>query len=676
MSFGAPLSLSFDGRGLLTNTSAEDTWLRKLSQQQQRGKNACGQVPSTSCSLLETLRPKGGNSRKSNSTQRSLGTEEGNGTELPPAIAREAHKYFDQVVIAVKAGDGGTGSLLKLPPPSTGQKAAGKKARALQKAKQKAGRGGLKREADGEVVLPMGGHGADVILYADEFSDTLLHLHKRKSYVAKRGGNVNAADGLTRRVADGVSGDPLRIPVPVGTVVKRKRGGKFLADLSKPGDEIVVARGGRGGISIMEISEKSNSLRPRDAPDGATVATSDKALTIGLPGEDIGLELTLRVVADVGLVGFPNAGKSSLLAAVTAAKPDIAAYPFTTLMPNLGRMEGDPMADDRTNSTSATLADLPGLIEGAHLGKGLGRMFLRHLRRTRVLLHLVDASAPDPVQDYWILREELRMYNEEYTRRPHIVVLNKLDLPEAASRFEEIKAGVLEKQNQKQSGLYEESVSENGGGTDKGQTGEGNKNERTRLVSKEETLKEYGVHREKNGRGRQERVRGWEGNAVLEHDAILSDKDNEMEEEFGRKKRGESTSESGQSMQGSDSRLGTENRFEEEEDIWQGADRSERERGSREVEAATGISQMDEFAAESQRQEGEGEGEREVEATSPGKRSEPPVAILGISAKEGRGIEDLLKAIRKELAQEQMGNNSGTFSGQKGRRLTTPQWQI
>lgn len=163
--------------------------------------------------------------------------------------------------------------------------------------------------------------------------------------------------------------------------------------------------------------------------------TSDKVLTHGQPGEEISLELILRVVADVGLVGLPNAGKSTLLSAITLARPDIADYPFTTLMPNLGRLGGDPALGALQFSSEATLADLPGLIEGAHLGKGLGRNFLRHLRRTRVIVHVVDAAADDPVNDYKIVREELRMYNPQYLERPYVVVLNKIDLPKANDRL-------------------------------------------------------------------------------------------------------------------------------------------------------------------------------------------------------------------------------------------------
>ncbi|KAK8443940.1 hypothetical protein SEVIR_9G052400v4 [Setaria viridis] len=162
---------------------------------------------------------------------------------------------------------------------------------------------------------------------------------------------------------------------------------------------------------------------------------SDKVLTHGQPGEEVSLELILRVVADVGLVGLPNAGKSTLLSAITLARPDIADYPFTTLMPNLGGLGGDPALGALQFSSEATLADLPGLIEGAHLGKGLGRNFLRHLRRTRVIVHVVDAGADDPVNDYKIVREELRMYNPQYLERPYVVVLNKIDLPKAHDRL-------------------------------------------------------------------------------------------------------------------------------------------------------------------------------------------------------------------------------------------------
>ncbi|GJM96936.1 hypothetical protein PR202_ga13816 [Eleusine coracana subsp. coracana] len=304
----------------------------------------------------------------------------------PQSLAKEAHKYFDHAVVTVRAGDGGHGAVLAMPPaPSADDtKRRGRFDRDKKKSKKPAS---YKRNYDGSVALPTGGHGGDVVVYADEAEETLLRFHEKARNCAKRGGNVGAAGGtLSSRMHNGFAGETLRIPVPVGTVVKRKKG-TVLADLAHPGDEVLVARGGQGG-------------------------------------------------------GLPNAGKSTLLSAITLARPDIADYPFTTLMPNLGWLGGDPALGALQFSSEATLADLPCLIEGAHLGKGLGRNFLRHLRRTRVLVHIVDASADDPVSDYKIVREvisscsipmcylvELRMYNPQYLERPYVVVLDKIDLP-------------------------------------------------------------------------------------------------------------------------------------------------------------------------------------------------------------------------------------------------------
>ncbi|MED6146359.1 hypothetical protein PIB30_033768 [Stylosanthes scabra] len=287
----------------------------------------------------------------------------------------------------------------------------------------------------------MGGHGGDVVIYADEGKDTLLDFHNKGKYIAKRGGNVNAMGVLSSLLRNGIAAPTLRIPVPVGTVVKNKRG-KTLADLAQPGDEVLVARGGQGGISLLEVPQHQKK-RMMALTTNVMRDESDKVLVHGQPGEEIKLELILRVVADVGLVGLPNAGKSTLLAAITLAKPDIADYPFTTLMPNLGRLGGDPTLGAGMYSSEATLADLPGLIEGAHLGKGLGRNFLRHLRRTRVLVHVVDAAAENPVNDYRTVREELRMYNPEYLERPYIVVLNKIDLPEAKDRLASLTQEIM-----------------------------------------------------------------------------------------------------------------------------------------------------------------------------------------------------------------------------------------
>ncbi|XP_073006339.1 probable GTP-binding protein OBGC2 [Typha latifolia] len=342
-------------------------------------------------------------------------------------LAKEAHKFFDHAVITVRAGDGGHGAVLGMPSLGTNSKSRGKND------KDKRKKISYKRDSHGSLILPMGGHGGDVVIYADEGEESLLDFHKKRRYNAKRGGNVDAMGALTSQLHDGFAAPTLRIAVPVGTVVKRKKG-NVLADLARPGDAILVARGGQGGISLLEMPEHR---RKKMMALSANVMRdeSDKVLVLGQPGEEVSLELILRVVADVGLVGLPNAGKSTLLSAITLAKPDIADYPFTTLMPNLGRLDGDPTLGPLKYSSEATLADLPGLIEGAHLGKGLGRNFLRHLRRTRLLVHVVDAAAENPVKDYKTVKEELRMYNPNYLERPYVVVLNKIDLPEAQDRL-------------------------------------------------------------------------------------------------------------------------------------------------------------------------------------------------------------------------------------------------
>ncbi|CAI9116831.1 OLC1v1018095C1 [Oldenlandia corymbosa var. corymbosa] len=343
-------------------------------------------------------------------------------------LVKEPHKYFDQVVITVRAGDGGHGAVLSMPNQKPASNSRGKFDK--DKARRKSS---YKRDFDGSLILPTGGHGGDVVIYADESKDTLLEFHKNNRFKAKRGGNVDAMGLLTSLIHDGLAAPTLRIPVPLGTVVKNKKG-KFLADLANPGEEVLVARGGQGGISLLDVPEHRRK-RTMSLTTNVMRDESDKVLVLGQPGEEISLQLILRVVADVGLVGLPNAGKSTLLASITLAKPDIADYPFTTLMPNLGRLDGDPNLGAGRYSSEATLADLPGLIEGAHLGKGLGRNFLRHLRRTRLLVHVIDAASDDPVADYRTIKEELRMYNPEYLERPYIVVLNKIDIPEAMDRL-------------------------------------------------------------------------------------------------------------------------------------------------------------------------------------------------------------------------------------------------
>ncbi|XP_062214304.1 probable GTP-binding protein OBGC2 isoform X2 [Phragmites australis] len=324
----------------------------------------------------------------------------------PQSLKKEAHKYFDHAVVTVRAGDGGHGAVLAMPPAPSAD--AAKPRGRFNKDKKKSKKVSYKRNYDGSVALPMGGHGGDIVVYADEAEETLLRFHEKARYCAKRGGNVGAAGGtLSSRMHSGFVGETLRIPVPVGTVVKRKKG-TVLADLAHPGDEVLVARGGQGGISLIDVPE----YRRRKA-----------------------MALSPNIMRDASDKGLPNAGKSTLLSVITLARPDIADYPFTTLMPNLGRLGGDPALGALQFSSEATLADLPGLIEGAHLGKGLGRNFLRHLRRTRVIVHVIDAAADDPVNDYKIVREELRMYNPQYLERPYVVVLNKIDLPKAHDRL-------------------------------------------------------------------------------------------------------------------------------------------------------------------------------------------------------------------------------------------------
>jgi GTP-binding protein len=250
-----------------------------------------------------------------------------------------------------------------------------------------------------------GGRGGSVYLRANPSVSTLLEFSNRRHFKAERGGNGAGAK------KHGKAGRDVVIPVPLGTVVQS--GDELLADLSQAGDDVMVARGGRGGLGNVHFATSTNR-----AP---TVAQK------GEPGEDRWLTLELKSIADVGLVGYPNVGKSSLLAALTAAKPKIGDYPFTTLEPNLGVAEqGDFLF---------VLADIPGLIEGAHRGVGLGHQFLRHVERARVLLHVVDATVSDPAATYEAVREELELYNPALAAKPELVALNKIDRPDVRERL-------------------------------------------------------------------------------------------------------------------------------------------------------------------------------------------------------------------------------------------------
>lgn len=294
--------------------------------------------------------------------------------------------FVDQAVITVEAGDGGDGAVA------------------------------FRRESGVPKGGPAGGdggHGGDVILYADPNLDTLLDFRYRDAYRAERGGH---GGGGRRR---GKDGEDCRLPVPPGTVVRDAESGDRLGELLEEGDELVVARGGRGGRGNAAFATPT-----RQAP---------RRRETGEAGETRRIELELKLIADVGLVGEPNAGKSTLLSAVSAAHPKVAAYPFTTLEPNLGVVEPHP-------GRSFVMADIPGLIEGAHEGKGLGTQFLRHIERTRTLALLVPFDAVDPQATYDLLRRELLDHDPALARLPHCVVLSKADLVPEEERDIELEA--------------------------------------------------------------------------------------------------------------------------------------------------------------------------------------------------------------------------------------------
>lgn len=286
--------------------------------------------------------------------------------------------FLDEVRIHVKAGDGGNGAV------------------------------SFRREKFVPFGGPDGGdggRGGSVYLVADPNVNSLAEFRFRRHFKAGRGGNGRGQN------KHGAKGEDVFIKVPPGTVVRSE--GELLADLAQPWQEVMVARGGRGGLGNSHFATPTRQA-PRIAQKGE-------------PGEERWLDLELKLIADVGIIGYPNVGKSTFLAAVTRASPKIADYAFTTLTPNLGVAEA--------HHVDFVLADIPGLIEGAHRGVGLGHEFLRHVERTRVLIHIVDGTADNPIEDFEQVNAELRLFNPELAEKPQIVAFNKMDVETAAQAW-------------------------------------------------------------------------------------------------------------------------------------------------------------------------------------------------------------------------------------------------
>jgi len=263
-----------------------------------------------------------------------------------------------------------------------------------------------------------GGRGGSVILEVLSTLNTLNKFHYNEEFKAdpgKKGGPSNRS---------GRSGKDLIIHVPPGTIVYNNQTLELLGDLVTPGQRLTVARGGRGGKGNQHFATSRNQMP----------LTGEK----GEPSEEFILRLELKLIADVGLVGLPNAGKSSILAATTNAKPKVADYPFTTLEPNLGVVELD-------QEHTLVLADIPGIIEGASEGVGLGFEFLRHVQRTRVLIHILNGMSEDPMDDYETINTELALFDDRLAALPQVVVLNKMDLPDVQAKFEGLKAEFAER---------------------------------------------------------------------------------------------------------------------------------------------------------------------------------------------------------------------------------------
>lgn len=261
-----------------------------------------------------------------------------------------------------------------------------------------------------------GGRGGSIVFEADAHKSTLLDLRFQRRLKAADGGN-----GKTKKM-HGADGDDYIVKVPIGTLVKDCKSGQVIADLTQDKQQEIIAQGGKGGRGNWHFRSSKN--------------TAPQYSELGEPGIERDIEVELKLLADVGLVGFPSVGKSTLLSVVSKAKPEIAAYPFTTITPNLGVVQSP-------DGRSFVMADLPGLIAGASEGKGLGHQFLRHIERCRVIVHVIDMGANDgrdPIEDYRIINEELAQYEYRLMERPQIVVANKMDLDDAQANLQRFKA--------------------------------------------------------------------------------------------------------------------------------------------------------------------------------------------------------------------------------------------
>jgi GTP-binding protein len=301
--------------------------------------------------------------------------------------------FIDEITLEAHAGDGGNGSA------------------AMRREKYQP----LGGPAGGD-----GGNGGDVVLEADNRLTTLLDLKRRRVVRAESGEHGRGSDQY------GARGESVVVRVPVGTQIFDAEDGSLIVDLDEVGQRYVIAKGGRGGRGNLHFATPTDRAPTRCEP--------------GAPGERRRLRVELKLLADVGIVGFPNVGKSTLIAAISRARPKIADYPFTTLVPNLGVVS-------RGDERSFVVADIPGLIEGAAEGTGLGHRFLKHIERTRVLLHLVtldDTPGREPLKDFAVLSNELQRFDPELAARPTIVALAKVDLPDVRERSAELRKAFAE----------------------------------------------------------------------------------------------------------------------------------------------------------------------------------------------------------------------------------------